>query len=61
DLPVRPPFYDVRPGQAVAVPGPAPDVDLVLLIVLLVIFPPAGLVYWIICHRQSRSVVNRIS
>jgi hypothetical protein len=56
DLPVRPPFHAAEPGQAVAVPGRAPDVDLVLLVVLLVVFPPAGLAHWLIRHRQSRSV-----
>jgi Domain of unknown function (DUF1707) len=59
DLPVRPPFQAAAPGQAVAVSGRAPEVDLVLLIVLLVVFPPAGLAYWLICYRQSRSVVIR--
>lgn len=56
DLPVSPRFAAGGPGQAMAVPGPAPDCELVLLIVLLVVCPPAGLAYWFVCYRQSRNV-----
>ncbi len=56
DLPVSPQFAAGGPAQAVAVPRPAPDCELVLLIVLLAVCPPAGLVYWFVCYRQSRNV-----
>jgi hypothetical protein len=58
DLPVRLPFGD-SPSASLAVPAPAgPDLELILLVVLLVVCPPAGIAYWFMCYRQSRSVAN---
>jgi DUF1707 SHOCT-like domain len=59
DLPVNPGFGGAGPGQVAAVPAQTPDAGLVLLVVLLVVCPPAGLAYWYFCYRQSQRVVTR--
>lgn len=62
DLPARPAFLTDHLAMVSPPPRPAPlpgfpgDPDLVLLIVLLVICPPAGVIYLLIRRNQSRRV-----
>jgi hypothetical protein len=43
----------VSPDLPVATPAPGADLDRCLLLCLLIAFPPAGLVYWILAGRRQ--------
>jgi len=43
----------VIPDLPVAAPAPGADLDRCLLLCLLIAFPPAGIVYWILAARRQ--------